>query len=272
MIPWLLPALGLGIGLWLLLLGAMPARASLAEGMARLRLLPEPPPLATRRIAQPSALIRAGTPLARGAAAPLRSARSPAARRAGQPRGPRRRGADPGATRRREAGERVSSAWSCRSCSPPCWASPAGCSRRPSPSPSPIPLWLALRPRAGRLHRPRPRGAQQCGHPPPRDGRRPHRLRPDRGDVPDRQPGHRGGPPGRCRSRRQLGVRPAPRRPQRGAHRSGAAVGGARPAGLESSVSTPSRSWRPGWRWPARTVRASPSPCRPSARRSAAAG
>ena len=64
MIPWLLPALGLGIGLWLLLLGAMPARASLAEGMARLRLLPEPPPLATRRIAQPSALIRAGTPLA----------------------------------------------------------------------------------------------------------------------------------------------------------------------------------------------------------------
>jgi Flp pilus assembly protein TadB len=64
MIPWLLPALGLGIGLWLMLLGAMPARASLAEGMARLRLLPEPPPLATRRIAQPSALIRAGTPLA----------------------------------------------------------------------------------------------------------------------------------------------------------------------------------------------------------------
>jgi len=64
MIPWLLPALGLGIGLWLLLLGAMPARTSLAEGMARLRLLPEPPPLATRRIAQPSALIRAGTPLA----------------------------------------------------------------------------------------------------------------------------------------------------------------------------------------------------------------
>ena len=64
MIPWLLPALGLGIGLWLLLLGAMPARTSLAEGMARLRLLPEPPPLATRPIAQPSALIRAGTPLA----------------------------------------------------------------------------------------------------------------------------------------------------------------------------------------------------------------
>jgi len=46
MIPWLLPALGLGIGLWLLLLSAMPARTSLAEGMARLRLLPEPPPLA----------------------------------------------------------------------------------------------------------------------------------------------------------------------------------------------------------------------------------
>ena len=38
MIPWLLPALGFGIGLWLLLLGAMPARTSLAEGMARLPL------------------------------------------------------------------------------------------------------------------------------------------------------------------------------------------------------------------------------------------
>ena len=48
MIPWLLPALGLGIGLWLLLLGAMPARTSLAEGTARLRLLP------SRRRSRPS--------------------------------------------------------------------------------------------------------------------------------------------------------------------------------------------------------------------------
>jgi Flp pilus assembly protein TadB len=65
MTPWLIPAITLGIGLWLLLLSALPTRTSLAEGMARLRLLPEPPPLAARPTAQPTALVRAGTPLAR---------------------------------------------------------------------------------------------------------------------------------------------------------------------------------------------------------------
>jgi Flp pilus assembly protein TadB len=64
-VSWLVPALLLGLGLWLIVLSALPARASLAEALARLRLVPAVSPLATAAPARPSSLVRSGTPLAR---------------------------------------------------------------------------------------------------------------------------------------------------------------------------------------------------------------
>jgi Flp pilus assembly protein TadB len=66
MTVWLIPAVVLGLGLWLIVVGAVPARASLGEELARLRLLPpEPPPLRSAARSRPSPLVAAGTPLAR---------------------------------------------------------------------------------------------------------------------------------------------------------------------------------------------------------------
>ena len=65
MIPWVVPAVVLGLGLWLVLLSVLPVRRPLADELARLRLQPEPSPLAVPALAPPDALVRAGTPLAR---------------------------------------------------------------------------------------------------------------------------------------------------------------------------------------------------------------
>jgi len=53
-----------GCGLWCMVLGLFPARQSLAQGLARLQLVPIRPPIIVAATARPGALSRAGSPLA----------------------------------------------------------------------------------------------------------------------------------------------------------------------------------------------------------------
>ena len=69
----LLLGAGVGLGIWLVILGLVPPRPLLAEGLRRLRLQPEPPPIAAAPETPPGPLIRLGAPIARALAPRLRS-------------------------------------------------------------------------------------------------------------------------------------------------------------------------------------------------------
>ena len=56
---------GAGLGLWLIVLGLLPPQLALGDALRRLRLQPEPPPIATRAETPPGFLIRLGSPIAR---------------------------------------------------------------------------------------------------------------------------------------------------------------------------------------------------------------
>ena len=56
---------GAGLGLWLIVLGFLPPQLALGESLRRLRLQPEPPPIATPAETPPSFLVRLGSPIAR---------------------------------------------------------------------------------------------------------------------------------------------------------------------------------------------------------------
>lgn len=61
----LLLGAGTGLGIWLVILGLVPPRPLLAEGLRRLRLQPAPPPIAPPPETAPGPLVRLGSPLAR---------------------------------------------------------------------------------------------------------------------------------------------------------------------------------------------------------------
>jgi hypothetical protein len=56
---------GAGLGLWLIVLGFMPPQLALGDALRRLRLQPEPPPIATPAETPPGFLIRLGSPIAK---------------------------------------------------------------------------------------------------------------------------------------------------------------------------------------------------------------
>ena len=56
---------GAGLGLWLIVLGFLPPQLALSESLRRLRLQPEPPPIAIPAGTPPGFLIRLGSPIAR---------------------------------------------------------------------------------------------------------------------------------------------------------------------------------------------------------------
>jgi Flp pilus assembly protein TadB len=56
---------GAGLGLWLIVLGFLPPQLALGESLRRLRLQPEPTPIATPAETPPGFLIRLGSPIAR---------------------------------------------------------------------------------------------------------------------------------------------------------------------------------------------------------------
>ena len=56
---------GAGLGLWLIVLGFLPPQLALGESLRRLRLQPEPAPIATPAETPPGFLIRLGSPIAR---------------------------------------------------------------------------------------------------------------------------------------------------------------------------------------------------------------
>ena len=56
---------GAGLGLWLIVLGFLPPQLALGESLRRLRLQPEPPPIATPAETPPGFLIRLGSPIAK---------------------------------------------------------------------------------------------------------------------------------------------------------------------------------------------------------------
>jgi tight adherence protein C len=69
----LLLGAGTGLGLWLVVLSLVPARPLLIEGLRRLRLQPEPPPIAVSPEIPPGVLVRLGTPIARALAPRVRA-------------------------------------------------------------------------------------------------------------------------------------------------------------------------------------------------------
>ena len=69
----LLLGAGAGLGVWLVILGLVPPRPLLAEGLRRLRLQPEPPPIAPAPEAPPGPLVRLGAPIARAVSPRVRS-------------------------------------------------------------------------------------------------------------------------------------------------------------------------------------------------------
>ena len=56
---------GAGLGLWLIVLGFLPPQLALGESLRRLRLQPEPLPIATPAETPPGFLVRLGSPIAR---------------------------------------------------------------------------------------------------------------------------------------------------------------------------------------------------------------
>jgi Flp pilus assembly protein TadB len=56
---------GAGLGLWLIVLGFLPPQLALGESLRRLRLQPEPAPIATPAETPPGFLVRLGSPIAR---------------------------------------------------------------------------------------------------------------------------------------------------------------------------------------------------------------
>jgi tight adherence protein C len=68
----LLLGAGVGLGIWLVILGLFPPRPLLAEALRRLRLQPEPPPIAAAPEKPPGPLIRLGAPIAHALAPRVR--------------------------------------------------------------------------------------------------------------------------------------------------------------------------------------------------------